>query len=211
VLSFDLQNARNLLFLGAHSDDIEIGCGGTILQLAAAVTPLRVRWIVFSADARRRKEARASFDVFLSGAREPKLIVKPFRASFFPSQEESIKDYFETLKSFEPDVVFTHYREDRHQDHRVLSDLTWNTFRNHLILEYEVPKYDGDLGQPNLFVPLSEKIARRKAKLLCDTFLSQGDKHWFTEDTFLGLMRVRGVECAAAYAEAFHCRKMICR
>ncbi len=139
------------------------------------------------------------------------MVVKQFRTSFFPAEQESIKSYFETVrKSFEPDIVFTHYREDRHQDHRLLSDLAWNTFRDHMILEYEIPKYDGDLGHPNLFVPLEPAVARRKAKSLQQAFASQRDKHWFSEETFLGLMRLRGMECATRYAEAFYCRKIVC-
>ncbi len=209
---FSLEKARNLLFLGAHADDIEIGCGGTILKLAAANPGLNVLWVVFSAEGQRGREARASARLFLNRARHSKVMVKNFRTSFFPTEEKSIKSYFETLKkSFAPEVVFTHYREDRHQDHRLLSDLAWNTFRNHLILEYEVPKYDGDLGNPNFFVPLSDAIARRKAKQIWEVFPSQRGKHWFTQDTFLALMRLRGVECAARYAEAFYCRKLVCR
>lgn len=139
------------------------------------------------------------------------MVIKQFRASYFPAQIDRIKTYFETLKSFAPDIVFTHYRDDRHQDHRLLSDLAWNTFRDHLILEYEVPKYDGDLGTPNLFLPLDAAVCRRKAQYICEAFATQKSKHWFSEDTFLALMRLRGVECAAEYAEAFYCRKIVCR
>ena len=138
------------------------------------------------------------------------MVVKQFKGSYFPSQIDRIKTYLETLKSFNPDIVFTHYREDRHQDHRLLSDLAWNTFRDHLILEYEIPKYDGDLGVPNFFIPLQPGVSRRKAEYICETFATQKKKHWFSEDTFLALMRLRGVECASEYAEAFYCRKMVC-
>lgn len=211
MLQLRLDKATNLLFLGAHSDDIEIGCGGTILQLARANPKLNILWVVLSAEGKRRREARASAALFLKGVSRSRVIVKQFRASFFPVEQEAIKSYIETLKkSFEPDIVLTHYREDRHQDHRLLSDLTWNTFRDHMILEYEIPKYDGDLGCPNLFVPLDASVARRKAKSLQESFLSQRDKHWFSEDTFLGLMRLRGMECASRYAEAFYCRKIVC-
>jgi LmbE family N-acetylglucosaminyl deacetylase len=212
VLQVSLEKARNLLFLGAHSDDIEIGCGGTILKLASANPKLNILWVVFSAEGKRRAEARKSATNFLKGAGSSRVIVKQFRTSFFPVEQEAIKEYFEALrKSFEPDTVFTHSREDRHQDHRLLSDLTWNAFRDHMILEYEIPKYDGDLGCPNVFIPLEAAVARRKAKFLQQAFLSQRDKHWFSEDTFLGLMRLRGVECATRYAEAFYCRKIVCR
>jgi LmbE family N-acetylglucosaminyl deacetylase len=211
VLQFGLEKARNLLFLGAHADDIEIGCGGTILTLAQANPDRNVLWVVFSAEGKRRAEARASAKLFLKGVARSKVVTKQFRTSFFPVEQGSIKNYFETLKdSFRPDVVFTHYREDRHQDHRILSDLAWNTFRDHMILEYEVPKYDGDLGSPNLFVPLQVATAQRKANALQQGFPSQRGKHWFSEETFLALMRLRGMECAERYAEAYHCRKLIC-
>lgn len=211
MLKFSLENAKRLLFLGAHSDDIEIGCGGTILRLTKRNPGLEIVWVVFSADGSRRREARAGAQLFLKDAGQFKVVLKKFRNGFFPTQGELIKESFETLKrSFNPDIVFTHYREDRHQDHRLLSDLTWNTFRDHFILEYEIPKYDGDLGIPNLFVPLDEAVCRRKARDLCRIFGTQKSKHWFSEDTFLALMRLRGIECASRYAEAFHCRKMSC-
>lgn len=210
VLKFDLKGGKNLLFLGAHSDDIEIGCGGTILTLVEAHSCLNILWAVFSAKGKRRQEARESAELFFEGREASRLVVKQFRESYFPAEFERIKTFCETLKSFEPDVIFTHYRDDRHQDHRVLSDLAWNTFRDHLILEYEIPKYDGDFGVPNLFVPLSPAICRRKTRYLNQAFRSQKSKHWFSEDTFLALMRLRGVECASDYAEAFYCRKMIC-
>ena len=210
MLQLDLKGAKRLLFLGAHSDDIEIGCGGTILKLRKAQPALQVLWVVFSAEGKRQQEARTSVRLFLGKNHRTKVVLKRFKESYFPGQGDQIKRYFESLKSFEPEVVFTHYREDRHQDHRLLFDLTWNTFRNHLILEYEVPKYDGDMGQPNFFIPLSTTLAREKARYLCETFRSQKKRHWFAEETFLGLMRLRGVECASEYAEAFYCRKIVC-
>jgi LmbE family N-acetylglucosaminyl deacetylase len=210
VLKFDLKGAKKLLFLGAHSDDIEIGCGGVILTLAKDHPKMNILWVVFSAEGKRREEARSSARLFLKGISRTKVVVKQFRGSYFPAQGERIKSYFETLKSFAPDIVFTHYREDRHQDHRVISDLAWNTFRDHLILEYEVPKYDGDIGVPNLFVPLDAAVSRRKAQSICQMFETQKTKHWFSEDTFLALMRLRGMESACEYAEAFYCRKLVC-
>ena len=203
---------RRVLCLGAHADDIEIGAGGTLLKLARQNMGLEVRWVVFSAPGAREGEARRSADAFLSGVANREVTTLSFRESYFPSEWSSIKDCFEEIKAdFEPDVVFTHHRNDRHQDHRVLSDLAWNTFRNHLILEYEIPKYDADLGQPNLFVRLDEEIAQLKATHLCRFFESQVKRHWFSADTFLALMRLRGIECACAtdYAEAFHCRKLV--
>lgn len=182
------------------------------MRLTKERPELNVLWVVFSAEGSRATEARASARAFLDRAHRHKIVVKDFRTSFFPYRGEAIKDYFEQLKSsFQPDLIFTHHREDRHQDHRVLSDLAWNTFRDHMILEYEVPKYDGDLGRPNFFVHLNEATCRKKSKLLVQHFQSQSNKHWFTEDTFLALLRLRGVESAAPgkYAEAFYCRKVV--
>jgi LmbE family N-acetylglucosaminyl deacetylase len=202
---------RRILCLGAHSDDIEIGVGGTLLQLVEQVSDLEIYWVVFSAPGLRAEEARLSADDFLSGITRKQVKIVSFRESYFPSEWPSIKEWFEEIKAnFIPDVVFTHYRDDRHQDHRVLSDLAWNTFRNHLILEYEILKYDGDLGQPNLFVPLSEQFSTRKIDLLMKHFKTQSTKHWFTGDTFEAMHRIRGIECASptGRAEAFYCRKI---
>jgi len=207
-LKFD--KIKKVLCLGAHSDDIEIGCGGTLLKLVRETPDLDVRWIVFSAGGRRTLEAQRSAHDFLSNAGRKKIVVKQFRNSFFPFEGKKIKEFFETLKSFDPDLVFTHYREDRHQDHRLLSDLAWNTFRNHVILEYEIPKYDGDLGMPNFFIPLSQGLTREKVGNVCRHFQTQSNKHWFSADALLGLMRLRGIECCARYAEAFYARKITC-
>jgi LmbE family N-acetylglucosaminyl deacetylase len=201
-----------ILCLGAHSDDIEIGCGGTILQLLSSHANVDVSWVVFSSGREREREARASAALFLKQAKRQKVIVKKFRDGFFPYEGTKIKEFFESIKrDVNPDLVFTHYRDDRHQDHRTISDLTWNTFRRHLILEYEIPKYDGDLGSPNLFVPLELKTCARKIKYICDVFQTQNNKAWLTEDTFQAMLRLRGVECAAPdkYAEAFYCRKLV--
>jgi LmbE family N-acetylglucosaminyl deacetylase len=202
-----------VLCLGAHSDDIEIGCGGTILQLLSGYSNADVRWIVFSSNAEREREARASADLFLKKAKRKTVIVKRFRDGFFPYDGAKIKESLEKMRTdldLNPDLIFTHYRDDRHQDHRVVSDLTWNTFRRHLILEYEIPKYDGDMGSPNWFVPLKPKVCDRKIKYICENFKTQLVKGWLTKDTFLAIMRLRGVECQAAdkYAEAFYCRKL---
>jgi LmbE family N-acetylglucosaminyl deacetylase len=169
---------------------------------------LQFYWIIFSAEGKRRTEARNSARQFLRGA-EYKIQLYHFRESYFPAQWASIKDAIEKLKShFNPDLIFTHYHRDRHQDHSALSDLTWNAFRNHLILEYEVPKYEGDLGQPNLFIKLDETACRAKVDLIYQSFSSQRAKHWFSKEVFYGLMRIRGVECTSNYAEAFYSRKM---
>jgi LmbE family N-acetylglucosaminyl deacetylase len=201
-----------ILCLGAHSDDIEIGCGGTILRLLSHYSNLEVEWVVFSSGRARELEARRSAALFLKQAKRQKVVVKSFRDGFFPYEGAKIKEFFEQLKKgVDPDLIFTHYRVDRHQDHRTISDLTWNTWRRHLVLEYEIPKYDGDLGSPNCFVPLTRQICSRKIKHICNVFQTQSNKEWLTKDTFQGLMRLRGVECAAPdkYAEAFYSRKFV--
>ena len=199
-----------LLCLGAHADDIEIGCGGTVLQLLATVPSVEVTWVVFSGNEARQTEARGAAARFLEGAGRVDIRQLAFPDAYFPVAWGEIKRAFEQLKSVEPDLILTHRREDRHQDHQVLANLTWNTFRNHLVLEYEVPKYEGDLGQPNLYVPLSRAQAERKVEILMEGFASQRGHHWFDPQTFLGLMRLRGIECNAAegHAEAFGVAKV---
>ena len=201
-----------VLCLGCHSDDIEIGCGGTILRLIEEQPNCRFYWVVFSAIGTRRAEAQRAAKLFVGSKRLEHLLLKQFRDGFMPFVGSDVKAAFEEMKkTISPDIIFTHYQRDAHQDHRLLSELTWNTFRNHLILEYEIPKYDGDLGQPNLFVPLKKEIYRKKIRYLMEGFATQRPKHWFTEDTFLALMRLRGMECIApsGYAEAFYCRKLV--
>jgi LmbE family N-acetylglucosaminyl deacetylase len=207
----DKRGALNLLCLGAHSDDLEIGCGGTVLELLGQ-RPVNVTWVVLSGVGPREKEARASARRFLKDARRADIRVAQFRDGFFPSQHREIKEYFEQLKQIEaPDVILTHQGNDLHQDHRLVAELTWNTFRNHLILEYEIPKYDGGLGSPNVFVPVSERNCRRKVDLLMRGFATQRSKRWFTEDTFMAMLRIRGIECNAAsgHAEGFYARKIV--
>ena len=200
-----------MLCLGAHSDDIEIGCGATVLQLARRRPRAEFRWVVWSADGTRGREARLGAQKFLGLAAKDAIQLHEFRDGYFPAQFSAIKDAFESLaREFKPDIVFTHTSDDRHQDHRIISELTWNTFRNQLILEYEIPKWDGDLGRPNIYVPASRSAALRKTKALIEVFGTQRSKDWFSEETFLGLMRLRGMECRAAeaFAEAFHARKI---
>lgn len=202
--------ALKILCLGAHSDDIEIGCGGTLLRLLEENRGAEVAWVVLGASGQRKDEAIESAGRFLEKAARKEIVVKAFRDGFFPYIGAEIKEFFEELKGkHAPDLVLTHRREDLHQDHRLVAELTWNTFRNHLILEYEIAKYEGDLGAPNFFVHLTEPVARKKVQILLDAFRSQRGKHWFTEDTFLSLMRLRGLESNAPgrYAEGFHCRK----
>ena len=201
-----------LLCLGAHSDDIEIGCGGTLRKLVDQSQDLTVLWIVFSASSVREREARSSATDILGAADQSKITIMSFRNGFFPYIATEIKEYFETLKRLpSPDLIFTHYGKDRHQDHRVVSELTWNTFRDHLILEYEIPKYDGDLGSPNLFVTLTHDEVKTKQNHLQTHFESQHDKRWFTDSTFSSICRIRGVECNSptGFAEAFYGRKML--
>jgi LmbE family N-acetylglucosaminyl deacetylase len=207
----DRNTPLNLLFLGAHSDDIEIGCGGTVLELLSAYSNVHVVWVIFSASPEREIEARRSAARFLEGAATRQVIVMNFRDGYFPYAGVAIKEAFEELKSkADPDLIFTHHREDRHQDHRTISDLTWNTWRSHMILEYEIPKYDADLGSPNVFVPLDRQVCNRKVEAILDMFRSERNKGWMTAETFHGLLRLRGIQCASPqrYAEAFHCRKM---
>jgi LmbE family N-acetylglucosaminyl deacetylase len=201
-----------ILCLGAHSDDMEIGCGGTILSLLQRYENAAVRWVVFSSSEERAKEARQSADSFLAKAGQKEVDVKSYRDGFFPFIGAQIKNEFEALKrEFVPDVVFTHYRDDRHQDHRLISDLTWNTFRNHLILEYEIPKYDGDFGQPNVFFPLDQVTCSLKIQTIRESFPSQRQKQWFDEELFWAILRLRGMEANSPtrFAEAFYCRKAV--
>jgi LmbE family N-acetylglucosaminyl deacetylase len=204
--------ALNVLCLGAHSDDIEIGCGGSVLKLTESSPSSEFTWVVLSSNDQRKAEAEDSAAAFLAGAGKRNVVIKSFRDGFFPFIGGEIKDYFESLKrEVSPDLIFTHVRSDLHQDHRLVSDLTWNTFRDHLILEYEVPKYDGDLGRPNVYIHLDERHCREKLETIVTHFRSQAGNHWFTEETFRALLRLRGIESNAAsrYAEAFYCRKQV--
>jgi LmbE family N-acetylglucosaminyl deacetylase len=202
----------SILCLGAHSDDIEIGCGGTLLRLISEHSQLNVHWVVFGASGLRIEEAQKSAEMFLVGTKERRIIIHQFRDGYFPYKGAEIKDRFEEMKDqISPDLIFTHYRRDLHQDHRLIEELTWNTFRNHLILEYEIPKYDGDMGAPNFYIPFSEDIATKKLQHLSECFGTQRSKYWFTGDTFTSLMRLRGVESRSEskYAEAFYAHKIV--
>jgi LmbE family N-acetylglucosaminyl deacetylase len=212
-LKLDLgkKNAPQILCLGCHSDDIEIGCGGAILRLAEQYPECDIYWTVFSAIGVREAEARRGAELF-AGSRVKPPLLKAFPDGFMPYSGAEVKAVFEKeLKQLSPDVVFTHNGRDAHQDHRLISELTWNTFRDHLILEYEIPKYDGDLGRPSTFVPLEAEVYQKKVGFIMDAFQSQRSKRWFQPETFLSLMRLRGMECNApsGYAEAFYCRKMV--
>jgi LmbE family N-acetylglucosaminyl deacetylase len=201
-----------ILCLGSHADDIEIGCGGTILRLAEQHPGCVFHWVVFSASGPRRAEAERSATLFAGPTRLKGPLLKTFTDGFMPFVGAEVKAAFEELKQFvEPDLILTHNHEDAHQDHRLVSELTWNTFRDHLILEYEIPKYDGDLGRPNVFVPLEQEVCQKKICHIMGCFPSQHTKRWFQEDTFRSIMRLRGMECNApsGYAEAFYCRKLV--
>lgn len=213
-LSLDrvVRGGLKILCLGSHSDDIEIGCGGTIIRLAEQYPDSTFSWVVFSATGVRATEAQCAAARFTSSARLAGPVLKSFPDGFLPFVGAEVKAVFEELKrETSPDVIFTHNRKDAHQDHRLIGELTWNTFRDHFILEYEIPKYDGDLGQPGFFVPLQQEAYQNKVRFIMDTFRSQHSKHWFQPETFLSLMRLRGMECNApsGYAEAFYCRKMV--
>lgn len=206
-----LESVKSVLCLGAHSDDIELGVGGTLLTLLSKRCDVHVRWVVFSASPAREAETRASAKDLIGAAAGVRVDVHAFTDGFFPAEWAEIKRVFETFKyDLRPDVVFTHHREDRHQDHRTIAELTWNTFRDALVLEYEIPKFDGELGQPNVFVAIDDEARRRKADVVLEHHVSQREKPWFSRETIDGLMRLRGVECRSAtgYAEAFHGRKL---
>jgi LmbE family N-acetylglucosaminyl deacetylase len=205
-------SSYSILAIGCHPDDIEIGCGGTILHLIESLPSVEVCWVVLSALGERADEVRHSADAFLEKAARRRVIVRDFRDGFFPYDGGQIKDFFEDLKpQISPDLIFTHFRNDLHQDHRVASELTWNTFRNHLVLEYEVPKYDGDFGSPNVFFHLSESVSNRKVENLLTFFQSQRERRWFTEDLFRSVLRLRGMESnsPSKNAEAFYGRKVV--
>lgn len=209
---FPKTKTPKILCLGAHPDDIEIGCGGTILKIAEQVPNAQFYWVVFSGNVKRQKEANESVKVFSEYAKIGKLVQKNFRDSYFPFCGAEIKDFFVELQnSLVPDLIFTHYAKDAHQDHRLISDLTWNSFRDNLILEYEIPKYDGDLRTPNLYVSLSESQAKNKIKNIFKAFSSQKEKFWFDEAIFLSILRIRGIEVNAEekFAEGFYCRKIL--
>jgi LmbE family N-acetylglucosaminyl deacetylase len=210
-LNVEKNGPLNVLCLGCHSDDIEIGCGGTILRLAEEYPGAVFHWVVFSALGVRREEAQRAATLFAGESRLKGPLLNSFKDGFMPFAGAEVKAVFEELKSIAPDIIFTQNRKDFHQDHRLIAELTWNTFRNHLILEYEIPKYDGDMGQPTVFVPLEMEVCQKKVEYLLEAFQSQHAKRWFQKDTFFSLMRLRGMECNApsGYAEAFYSHKLV--
>lgn len=200
-----------LLLLGAHCDDIEIGCGGTVMRLKKELNIKAVKWVVFTSNAIRAEEARRCADIFLADVASKDVVVHDLRDGHLPFAGAKVKEHFEELKAFQPDIVFTHARHDRHQDHKMLAEMTWNTFRDHTILEYEIPKYEGDLGHPNLFVTIDAKTAEAKADAIVKHYASQSNKQWFDKETFMALMRIRGLESASPtkYAEGFYLSKAV--
>ena len=210
-LSIDKRSPLKILLLGAHCDDIEIGCGSTLSKILDEHPAAEIFWAVFSSNPTRKLEAENSAKDYLKNHSRSTIEINNFRNGFFPYVAIEIKEYFETIKSrFEPDIIFTHYTEDKHQDHRTIAELSWNTFRNHAIFQYEIAKYDGDLVTPNFYSILDDEYVEKKIDLLMKHFSSQTDKHWFTKDLFESLMRLRGVECASesGFAEGFHARKL---
>ncbi|MBN1377788.1 MAG: PIG-L family deacetylase [Gammaproteobacteria bacterium] len=210
MLATGFENINSILLLGAHCDDIEIGCGATILKLKERFPQADFHWVVFSSSEVRKVEAEKCAGLFLEGVKKNTVLIRQFKNAYFPDQWALIKQFFNELGGMiNPDIIFTHYRHDLHQDHRVISELTWNTFRNHLILEYEIMKFDGDMGAPNGFVAISKQQRDAKIDFIMDSFESQNSKHWFTRDVFESLMRLRGIEANApeGFAEAFYCRK----
>jgi LmbE family N-acetylglucosaminyl deacetylase len=205
------QDKLKILCIGAHCDDIEIGCGGTIMRMSEEHQDHQIKWLILTSTPERSIEANRSAEYFLKKFKKKEVSVKEFKDGFLPYSGDAVKKLIEKEKEFQPDLIFTHYRNDRHQDHRLLNELTWNTFRDHLILEYEIPKYDGDLGNPNCFTPLNSRTANDKVKAIMDHYPSQANKHWFDGETFFSLMRIRAMESAARtkYAEAFYIRKCV--
>lgn len=211
-ISNKLDEPLNVLCLGAHCDDIEIGCGGTLLELLSERSSVNVYWQVYASTPSRKKEAIASAQKFCAGAKSLQVDILKFRDGYFPYEGGAIKDTFEQTKSaFAPDLIFTHYKGDLHQDHKIIAELTWNTYRNHMILEYEIPKFDGGLRSPNVFMPIGADLVEEKSEILLSCYKSQTERSWFTKTTFDALMRLRGIECNSdsGYAEAFYARKIV--
>jgi LmbE family N-acetylglucosaminyl deacetylase len=208
---FSNYSRPKILCLGAHADDIEIGCGGTILKLVHDYPGAEFYWVVFSAEGLRREEAQGSAEAFLGNT--TKIVdILDFKDSYFPFVGANIKDYFVILKKkIMPDLIFTHCKNDAHQDHQLIAKLTWNAFRDNFIMEYEIPKYDGDLGTPNVYVHLNESFVEKKLSNICKVFLSQKNKPWFSHESFRAIMSIRGIESnsPSKHAEGFYSRKIV--
>lgn len=213
MLCLELPSRRQLrvLCIGAHSDDIEIGCGGTLLEWMDMRCTLHVTWVVLSAVGARAVEARRSATNLLARAKRVNIVIHGLDDGRFPAYYSEVKNALESVRSHwpDPDVILTHRLEDRHQDHRTVAEVAWQTWRDHLVFEFEIPKYEGDLGQPNVYVPISARNGRRKVEHLMRHFGTQRSKSWFSPETFEGLMHLRAIECrsTSGFAEAFHLRK----
>jgi LmbE family N-acetylglucosaminyl deacetylase len=211
VIPFSLAKpGLRVLAVGAHSDDLEIGAGGTLLQLDRHVPDLQVRYIVLTADAERAAEARASAEDFLPGA-HLEFRAHALRDGYLPTQWDQVKQILTGATDFSPDVILSPGPADAHQDHRTVAQIVPTVFRDSLVLQYEILKWDGDLGagKPTHYVPLTEAVMARKCRLLAEHFVTQRDKDWFGEDSFRALGRLRGVECRAPFAEAFSVPKAV--
>lgn len=212
MIKASINPIRTILCLGAHADDIEIGCGGAVLKLLEENQDASVHWIVLHGSGDREGEALRSAELFLTNAQCTSIRIEQFPDTLFPYRSEEIKAYFNDLgRRISPDIVFTHRLEDRHQDHRLVSELTWNTFRDHMIMEYEIPKYEGDLGTPNIYVHLDESICKRKIDIIVDSYTTQKPKPWFSAETFWAMLRIRGIEAksTSGFAEGVYCRKLV--
>jgi len=197
----------SILAIGAHPDDIEIGAGGTLLSLAAACPGLQARYLVLTGTAERHEEARSAASAFLP-ATDVHIDLHELPEGRFPAVWARVKDALEDVaRSCSPDLILAPSRADAHQDHRTIGEIVPTVFRDQLYLGYEIPKWDGDLSQPSMYLPLSADVARRKVELLHKCFPSQRVRDWWDDEVFLGMARLRGMECRAPYAEAFTCTK----
>lgn len=212
-LGFDIgDRPLRVLCIGAHCDDIEIGCGATLATLARGEAEAVVDWVILSGTEQRQGESRAAMRALLGDAARGQLLFGDFEDGRFPAEYGRLKDFFEELKSLEvPDLILTHERDDRHQDHRICNEMVWSTFRDQVVLEFEIPKWDGGLGNPSVYVPVTREAAGLKVDALLSCHGSQRHRDWFTRSTFESLMRLRGIECraTAGLAEAFHARKLV--
>jgi LmbE family N-acetylglucosaminyl deacetylase len=202
----------DILCIGAHCDDIEIGCGGTILSLQRQYPRCKIHWLVLTSVPTRRQEAMTAVRKFIRPSARGEVRIGTLPDGYLPAHFSEVKTQFEDLKrAIHPDLILTHHELDRHQDHSLISQITWQTFRDHMIWEYEIPKYDGDLLTPNMYVPLVSAVAARKVAMIVRTFSSQETKSWFSAENLLAAMRIRGLESRSpsGFAEAFHCRKLV--
>jgi LmbE family N-acetylglucosaminyl deacetylase len=211
MLALDLRGVRAVVALAAHPDDLEIAAGGLLLTLAAAAPGVRVHYVLFTGSPDRQQEARAAGPAFLPGA-QLSMATHDLPDGRLPAYWGGAKEIAEeAARELPAELVLAPARDDAHQDHRTVAELATTAFRDALVLHYEIPKWDGDVGRPNLYLPLAEPTARRKVELLHTCFPSQKDRDWWDDEVFLSLARLRGMECRARYAEAFVCHKAALR